>query len=34
MIMVCGFTGYLKHVDLLMRHVDVLKKQRYFLMCT
>ena len=34
MIMVYGFMGYLNHVDLLMPHVYVLKKQPYCLMCT
>ena len=34
MIIVYGFMGYLNHVDLLMPHVHVLKKQTYFLMHT
>ena len=29
MIIVYGFMGYLNHVDLLMSHVHVLKKQPY-----
>ena len=32
MIMVYGFMGYLNHVDLLMPHEHVLKKQPYCLM--
>ena len=34
MIMFYEFMGYLNHVDLLMAHVHVLKKQPYCLMCT
>ena len=34
MIMIYGLVSYLNHVDLLMPHVQVLKEQSYFLMCT
>ena len=34
MIMVYEFMGYLNHVNLLMPHVHVSKKQPSYLMCT
>ena len=32
MVMFYGFIGYLNHIDLLMPHIHVLKKQPYCLM--